>query len=472
MTKLEIHQYLRTPGNNELWYFPFQVARDLSDLAAALLYDLQWRQEQRRKKLVKDGKKWSFDSACAFAKKHRYASEEGIRDALLRLEREGLVEIEKKGKYNKKKYDKKWWFHVPARALVKARARRIRYNPTIAATLDIPKAALLENLRHQLHEPEAGEYGTLAPENIGLPYDPKTMRRHLEDLVNEGILERHPQKKHRYRIPPARPSWMDDMAPITVAPASLLPSLPAGGFGLLVGHCGTGKTSLSTFIAVQNALAGKRVLFVSLEERPEDIINRMYAQEYGANYSALHRGDREAEEIVNQGHKASKRTKQIGPNVRVIGHGRMQSHELYDEIQQQVDAGFVPDLIIVDQLEFVDVVTETSSDGSTVEMEGGELPEALGISLAAGQVIRESIPAGPHTTWVLHQVVGAPTQTFAVKDVAGAEHVTNLFDAVVGIGRAPDSSGPLRFFSLTKQARFEKLLEADFPHMRFKPKEE
>src|SRR4051794_22856593 len=108
MTRDEILDYLKSPERPNLRYFPHVAAQDLSDLAAILLYDLHGRIKRRRKPLVRDRKTWTFDTMRVFAELHPYAKEPGIRKALLALEKAELIEIEKSGKWNGKRYDKKW----------------------------------------------------------------------------------------------------------------------------------------------------------------------------------------------------------------------------------------------------------------------------------------------------------------------------------------------------------------------------
>jgi|GEM_PF-6085688 len=467
MTTEEIQDYLRTPGNEGLRYFPYQVARDLSDLAAVLLYDLQGRQENRAKPLLKDGRKWCFDAMRALAKQHRYASEPGIRAALIALERAGIVFIDKSGKYNEKKYDRKWWYHVPAGSLAKARARLIRFHPEVATSLDVPKAVLLENFRHQRHKAGAGDYLPLNPTELRIPYSAKTIGRHLEKLVAERVLERNPDDKHQYRIP-AAPDWRAQKEPITAAPALLLPALEPGKIGLLVGHSATGKTSYGTFVAVQNAVAGKKVLYVSLEEPGPNIVHRMYAQEFGINYTALHRGDQAAEAELEIAFAANGARRTALESCRVIDLSSepVLPAGLRAAINKEVQSGFAPDLVLIDQLEYI-----TPEDLPVVDEEEADA-EKLSRAYVAAKVIHECIPAGQFQTWVLHQVIGASAIDFPLQDVAGDEAVTEHFDAVMGLGRETNASDELRVFSLTNQAHFEQSFRADFPHMRFKPKDE
>ena len=209
MTTKEIQQYLENPEKPNLRYFPFQVAHILSDLAAVVLYDLHKRITGRKKPLLKDGSNWVFDALRVFAENHPYASEPGIRKTFLALAEAGLIRIERTGKYNKKKYDGKWWY-----ALTEAGEKRVakwlmRFHPDVATSPDvtkqggslgIPTAVILEHFRQKLHQNPQEEYVTIKPSELKIPYSTKTIGRHLDGIVANGILERHPQDNHRYRV--------------------------------------------------------------------------------------------------------------------------------------------------------------------------------------------------------------------------------------------------------------------------------
>lgn len=465
MTVSEVRDHLRNPEKSTLWFFPYHVAKKLSDLAAILVYDLHIRIRGQKKKLIRDELQWTYDTMEVFAQKHLYASKEGVRKGFLALEGAALILIKKKGKFNTKKYDKKWWYHVTRNGAAKAVKRLIRYNPIIAAALDIPKAVLLEHFRHHLHGDERCEYVTIKPAELRVPYHPKTIQRHLDKLVEMHILERGPNDEDEYRI-----ATTTDKTPVTVAPNLLLPQLKNGDVGLLVGHTGTGKTSYSTFVAIQFALAGSKVLLVTLEEPARNIVNRMYAQEFGVNYSDLHRGSQPAVDEVNAGLKANSDRKAFLSNISILDLSRepQQTHEIQDAITRKIGAGFRPDVVLLDQLERISV------DSDEAESLGTKSPECieastLSMAIRPATLIRECLGEGNFITWVLHQVVGDCSLDFTTKEIEGGIDVAKHFDCVVGIGRAEKDSSQLRVFSMTPAIRFEQVLDADFPHMRFKP---
>lgn len=465
MNSNDLREYLRDPAPVELHYFAYGVSESTSDLAAVLLYDLASRISRQKKKLIRGRRQWTFDAMRVFAEVHPYASEAGIRKAFKALEKAGYVQIEKSGKWNGKRYDKKWWYHVTSKGAKAAKLRRMRFVPAVAVELKIPKAVLLQKFRYEFHKESSDDWVPLDPATLGIPYSPRTIERHLDGLVSDGILERHPDDPNQYRI------GLEKDEPLTVSPGKLLPTLQMGEIGLLVGHTGTGKTSLSSFIAVQSALAGYKVLYLSLEEPAQSIVNRMYSQESAATYTDLHRGDTAAWVQVNSTWQARpSRLQTIGANLKVIGFGsrKLQTHEILDELTALREQGYVPDLVIVDQLEWItveyDVINPDCAEVSPKRNRG------IGKAIPPASLIPECLGGLNCQTWVLHQVVGECEWEFPESDVAGGEDVLKHFDCVVGVGRKTKDSPVIRLFSMTTGKAFEQVLDADFPHMRFRPR--
>ena len=432
MTAENIRDYLSNPKKPSLWFFPYQVARETSDLAAILLYDLHHRISRQKKKNVQDGRQWTYDPMRVFAKTHPHSSEPGIRKAFLALEASasGFIVIEKSGKYNRKGYDKKWWFSVTAQGMRAAGARRMRYHPDVAVAIGIPKAVLLEHFRHHLHKGEGLEYVTIKPDELGVPYHTKTIARHLDGLVELGIFGRNPDDEDQYCLPDLQPpyDWKKDPTPITVPPSKLLPPLQAGDVGLLVAPSGSGKTSVACFIAVQMALAGSKVLYVSMEEPIRDICFRMFAGMFGIQYSEIHRGEDAAKARLKVALRSdSELLRTFADNLKYVDLQGVepQSHHVLDAIEQQLKDGFAPHVIIIDQLEFITVEYDQVASGDDEDEPG---PVVVGKALLPAMLIRECLGDGGFATWVIHQVMGECQRDFPVKQISGGEEVANHFD--------------------------------------------
>ncbi len=457
----EIKDYLQNAQAPQLRYFPFRVAAETSDLAAILLYDLQGRIRRQKKKNIKDRLQWTYDKMELFAKTHS-VSKSGIRKAFLALEAKELIKIRKDRKYNGRGFDPKWWYHVTEAGMKASCARLIRFNPDVATALDIPKAVILEHFRFKLHKDNKSDFVSIDPSKLGIPYSPKTIKRHLAALTELGILERSIADGNQYCIV-ASEDWRTSNPPLTIPPEKLLPKLKAGDVGLLVGHSGTGKTSVSSFTAVQMAVAGTKVLYVTLEEPPENIQQRMQAGEFGLSYSEIHKGSLSANaQLDAEFANPSERLTALKNNLRFIDLAGVhpQSHEIQDAILAQQEDGFLPDVVFIDQLEwFTAVWAPTHKE------------DAFGIGTAVenAMLIRDCLVERQFVTWVNHQVIGGFQWDYTAKKICGGDDVTDRFDCVVGIGRETNDSPQLRLFSMTKKVKFEQILESNFETMRFLP---
>jgi hypothetical protein len=481
MTPEEIGAYLRSEKCPDRRLFPYQVGRERSDLGAVVFYDLGRRITERAKPLKRGRWHWTYDPIAAFAKEHPCASEAGIRRSMQALEAAGLIYVEKSGKYNGKRYDRKHWYRLTDAGEKKWRVRLIRFSKAVATALGIPKAVILEHFRHELHAGEA-DYVEIDHTTVGMPYSSKTISRHLDQLVDCGLLERDVDAPLRYRLP--QQQLVED-GPVTIDLKRLLPQMSAGQVALLVAPSGTGKTNLSTFITVQNAVAGRHVVYVSVEEPGSNAKNRMMAQEYGIRYRDLRRATPDIVEAVRakQGEQLD-RTNQLVRNLRILdlSNSRPTAMEIVAEINNLSTQYFFPDLVIIDQLEFTsaeDVLTTEPGSDSDADQDGcadedsavDEFDDAR-IDLPLAQSMVAAFRDQPFGTLVVHQVHGNPRPEFGVRDIVGGEKLATLFTPVVGIGRTdPEDEGTpveLRLFSLTRGVKFETVLTAEFDYVRFR----
>ena len=268
----------------------------------------------------------------------------------------------------------------------------------------------------------------------------------------------------------AADKWKEHKNPITVSPSKLLPPIKPGNVGLITAPSGTAKTSLGTFMAVQHALAGSKVMFITLEEPGSNIVERIHAQEFGLPYTALHR---DQSDVIRRLHEkieaGSDRYALLGKNLKVLTLQQLPTPEtILNKIGEHQRDGFHPDLVFIDQLEY------TSAPSPETDAADDDETEYVGRDLPLARALAEGFRGQPFKTWVLHQVNGNPRPEFGMRDIAGGEVVARCFDLVLGIGRINlnefATAVELRLFSLTPGVSFNTVFEADFPHMRFQPK--
>ena len=470
---------MKTTGNIDPAFrlFPRNLAEQVSDLAAVLLYDLARRTNGKKKPTIRDGKAWVYDAMEVFTKTHPYASESGVRKAFLKLKKADLIIIEKSRKYNRMKIDPTWWYHVTPKGMKAAKPPLICFLPDEAKAHGIPSAVLLEHIRFESKTKTSGDYVEVLPTKIKLPYSAKTIRRSLVALVNDGIIERNPADEHQFRFPQPTPTATNDAvtyspfsAPtpelvpdadadvgfVTVPHSKLLPPLNIGQSGLLVAHSGTGKTSFSVFTALQMACSGLNVLYFSLEEPAKSILNRAYSSTFGISYPALHREDSAACEEVQKKFDADKSLQAtLKKHFKLLD---FQNHPLKprsvaSKIRELRSAGFSPDVVFIDQLEFIAVDDDDDRPKQVV----------------AAEKLCACLKTCAVRTWVIHQVEGAPKLEILPREVCGGADVLTFFDAAIAIGKDDNSPSTLKLVSLHPNQKYDSAINADFEHMRFAP---
>lgn len=238
-------------------------------------------------------------------------------------------------------------------------------------------------------------------------------------------------------------------------------------FGLIIGFSGGGKTALSTFMAFLNALAGRKVAYMSIEETNEDLANRFYAQFFRVSYESLRTGtgytelDEKFAEMID-----SEDMKILQNNLKLFGLKGMnplKPSQLGDLLDQEFDKnGFYPDVVFVDQLQFLEPDTT---------IKGEQLWQAEQRTVADCDILSERRIGGhPFSLWVNHQAKGKLKKYFSNEDLAGFKGIIHKPEVVMGIGREKSTSNEFGIFSIkTRHSKpFMLDYEGDLEFMSFK----
>lgn len=244
-------------------------------------------------------------------------------------------------------------------------------------------------------------------------------------------------------------------------------------FGLIVGHSGGGKTALGTSIARGAAMSGKKVIYCSMEEQKEDIANRMYADVFNVNYTALHNGSgyMELEKNVSE-YNDPARLELLRNNLRVLnlkGMTPMKSSALKQLVDEfAIKHGYMYDLLVVDQLQFMEP-EELRSGEQDWQREGRVVKEL-------DEVSHQAIGDTNHYygIWALHQAKGKVKPYFTTEEIAGFKGITHKPETVLGIGRENPTSSDFEVFSMKcRHAKnFRQPMFGDLTYMRFIEKAE
>jgi len=218
-----------------------------------------------------------------------------------------------------------------------------------------------------------------------------------------------------------------------------------GEFGLIIGFSGSGKTLMSTLMSKNAAIAGKKSAYFSFEESHEDLANRYYSQVYKIPYGELRSGAgySELEEKFNNEYDADYRRLLI-ENLRLFamkGSGHMKPSAILELlIRNYEETGFIPDVVYVDQLQFLEPEKRFKQDQSW----GIEKRIAEDFDSVSHQKIGDRLVAW----WLNHQAKGKVKLRFTRDDIDGFKGIIHKPETVIGIGRENERSDDFLIFSL------------------------
>lgn len=253
--------------------------------------------------------------------------------------------------------------------------------------------------------------------------------------------------------------------------------LGRGECGLLIGHSGTGKTAVATYIMRKAAIAGFKALYISCEEPAENIIHRWYAQQFKINYTEMYRGNAEMEKQQAFGQITPEEKEDLS-RLRIVDVRPMaplSAKTIKEVIDQQVASGFIPAVVLIDQLDYLKPL-------KIVQKNAAKWQEYEQVAFELDHLSQQRI--GPDENefalWVLHQATGDMTWEFTYNDIAGFKGIVKPFDIAIGIGREDREANHINLFSLKVRhsEHFKAPQLAEFGHMTFtddpsyKPKEQ
>lgn len=242
--------------------------------------------------------------------------------------------------------------------------------------------------------------------------------------------------------------------------------LGKGECALILGHSGSGKTAIASFLTRQMGLQGKNVLYISAEEPAENIVHRIYAQAFNIDYSAMHRGEAEMEKQEAWGQMTDEERAKIS-RIRVVDVRDLtpiSPKGLIKVIEQQAAAGFIADAVVVDQLDYTrpdKAMPKGTAKWQEYETTAFELDTTLSQHKIQG--IHE------FALVVIHQATGEMLWSYDYDKIAGCKGIVRPFDLAMGVGREDKEATHINLFSLKVRhaSNFSLPMRADFSHMTF-----
>lgn len=245
---------------------------------------------------------------------------------------------------------------------------------------------------------------------------------------------------------------------------AVLGGIGQGEYGLIIGFTGGGKTAMGVHIAHHNASIGNPVTYCVLEDEPDKIAIRFYARQYMIPYGLLRTGmaSLQLEDAFEKDKSDNKKI--LAKNLRVYGlkdHVPIKISELKELIIKDFETtGFVPKLIIIDQMQFLETSVRVDTSQSWL----------IDKTLAAecDEFSHEKINGNKFALWVLHQAKGKNQLTFTKEQIEGYKGITHKPEIVLGLGTEADLQHFCLFGMKTRHAPYFKLrLRNNLKYMRF-----
>lgn len=237
-------------------------------------------------------------------------------------------------------------------------------------------------------------------------------------------------------------------------------------FGLLIGHSGAGKTALAIYSAIQNARMGRKVLYLTLEEKSENLLKRIYSNLFKISYTSLHEGCELARSSLDTRlHTTSEGEKSVLSNLLIHDLRGMKNVtadylKSYLEHLYQKD-GYHPDLLYIDQMDYLETISKYDHEWQKYRNIAFEI-DGLSNYLIGDQ--------HKFSVWLLHQASGQMSWRYSNDQISGSTGVIRPADMVIAIGRMKGRDDMVKLFSLkVRHSRnFEFDHHADFEFMNFR----
>jgi hypothetical protein len=239
-------------------------------------------------------------------------------------------------------------------------------------------------------------------------------------------------------------------------------------YGMIFGHSGSGKTAMAIFGALQNALKGHRVLYLSLEEPAEDVVQRFYANIHRLPYTKLHHGDPLTQADLREAHDNTTDPMRLAAiaalsdNLAIVNMRdvpTVNANYLKSFLDQYyAETGWAPELVYIDQLDYLDT-------NEKLKIERWETFERISFEM---DELCNHLIGGEHmfALWLLHQASGGLRRKYTNADIAGCKGVIKPVDIAFAIGKDEAKDTVVTIFSLkcrhSKNFQYDYLAELEF----------
>ena len=241
--------------------------------------------------------------------------------------------------------------------------------------------------------------------------------------------------------------------------------LLSGEYALLIGFSGGCKSTLGVNIIGASAESGTPATYISCEEHEEELAQRFYARAFRIKYKSLREGhaNYELEAKFSQDLINAKRDF-AAKNLCLIGMKGITGitpNFLYEALNQHFEeTGFIPKIVMVDQMQFID-----PNDEQRKSVQRWEVEKVVAAEL--DELSHRPIGGKNFVLWVQHQAKGKLKASFSREEIDGFKGIIHKTDLTLGIGREHERSNQVNLFSLKCRhcADFTLKLRAELEYM-------
>lgn len=249
-----------------------------------------------------------------------------------------------------------------------------------------------------------------------------------------------------------------------------------GGFqpeecSLLMAASGSGKTSVATNIAL--AVANSvNVMYLSLEEPTNHLVQRFYANRFELDYSKLRYGSPDEQMLLRTAFADLTAPERAAMRRLRVVDARKQSPINIKAIQDimenyAVNENFITDTIIIDQMDYM-------SPAKALPKGTDKWRESEQIAFECDELSMYKIMGRhPISVIIIHQLKGNPKWKYTYDDISGFKGIVKPFDSAIAIGRFDKESEHINLQSLKSRhsAAFTLTYRANFSTMSFTPED-
>ena len=238
-----------------------------------------------------------------------------------------------------------------------------------------------------------------------------------------------------------------------------------GEYALLIGFSGGGKTAVGSNMVGYSAEMGRPAMYISCEEHENEISQRFYSRVYRIPYRTLRQGDANLElETKFSDEMYEAKRNQLANNLCLVGLkgvSDLTADYLYEVMLQHYEkTGFVPELVMLDQLQFITSITPVRKGAAPWEYEKV-------VAAELDELSHRAIGDKNFTLWVQHQAKGKTKAYFTREEIDGCKAIIQKPDLVLGVGRANERANEVNLFPLKVRhsADFKLTLKTEFEYM-------